>query len=145
MATYSGHERVAFYFEEMTFGTAPADWDASGIPFLCVDPQVEGLQREMLENANYRQRALASYPLVKSIKNGAIAFGVYARGSGTVAAEDSNATTFALAQFIKNAWGGIRLGYATGIASGSAAAPVVDAGEGAEYLAGDFGFFYDTS
>jgi hypothetical protein len=145
MATYSGHERTAFYFEESTFGTAPADWDVSGIPFLCVNPQVEGLAREMLENANYRQRALASYPLVKSLKNGTIGFGCYARGPGVVAAEDSNAVTFALAQFVKNAWGGIRLGYATGIASGSAAAPVVDAGEGAEYLDGDWFFAYDTS
>jgi hypothetical protein len=145
MATYSGHERTAFYFEESTFGEPPADWDTGTFPFLCVNPQVEGLTREMLENANYRQRALASKPLVKSIKNGTISFGCYARGKGTVAAEDSSATTFQLARLIKNAWGGIRLGYATGISSGSASAPVVDAGEGTNYADGDWIFAFDTS
>lgn len=142
---HSGHERTAFYFRELTYGTPPASWDASGVAFLCLEPSVDGLVADQLENMNYRQRALANYLLVRSLRNGQIGFGMYGRGSGVVTAEDANALSFELAEMLLNAWGGIDLGYATGLASGTAAAPVVDAGDGAQYVAGNWIFAYDAS
>ena len=148
MAYGSAAEREVLYQNEATFGVRPAAW-TSGTPFLCVEPSAEGMQQATLENMNYRQRALATRAKVLGLSNGTCTFKVYAHGRSTGVADDARATittpNFPIAHFLQNAWGGVRLGYRTIIASGSAAAPVVEAADGAQYAAGDWGFFVDVS
>lgn len=141
-------ERELRYQNEVSFGViVDADW-SDGVPFLAVDPDFTGMQQQTIENMNYRQRALATRGKVLSLANGACQFKVYLHGRSTAAAEGSRATRttpdFPIADFMQNAWGGVRLGYCAGIASGSASAPVVDAAAGANYAAGDWGFFIDS-
>ncbi len=144
----SGADRELRYQVEATFGTLPAAW-SSGIVFECEDYNVEGLQRANIDNLNMRQRPLATRPKVLSLANGAIGFKVPMHGRLTAVADDARATITTpnepIADFMQCAWGGVRLGYRTIIASGSAAAPVVEAADGAQYEAGDWGFFVDVS
>lgn len=143
-----GAEREVRYQNETTFATLPAAW-SSGTPFLAIDPNSEGLKQDTVENANYRQRALATRAKVLALANGTCSFKCYAHGRSTAVTSGSRATitspNFHLAHFLQNAWGGIRLGYRTTIASGTAAAPVVAAAAGANYAAGDWVFFIDIS
>lgn len=136
-------EREVLYQNEATFGTLPAAW-SSGTPFLCYEVGVDGMQRSTLENMNYRQRALATRQKVLSLANGTCGFKVYLHGRATAVADDARATitspNFPIGHFLQNAWGGIRLGYRTVIASGSVTNPVVEAGDGAQYAAADWIF-----
>lgn len=147
MAYGSGREHTVLYQNESTFGTVPAAW-SSGITFLAVDPQLGTMTRGVIPNDNYRQRIFATRPMVLSLANGELSFGVYMHGRSTAVADDARATitspNFPIGHFLQNAWGGIRLGYRTVVASGSAAAPVVEAGDGAQYEAGDWVFAHDT-
>jgi hypothetical protein len=147
MAYGSGREHTVLYQNESTFGTVPAGW-ASGITFLAIDPQLGAMTRSVIPNENYKQRIFATRPMVQSLANGEMSFSVYLHGRSTAVADDARATItsphFPQAQFMQNAWGGIRLGYRTLIASGTATAPVVEAGDGAQYEAGDWMFIHDT-
>lgn len=148
MAYGAGIERELRYQNEVSFGVlVDSDW-SDGVVFLCVEPNFEGMQRKVVPNNNYRQRALATRPNVLGLRNGACGFKVYLHGRSTAAAEGARSTmttpSFPIADFMQNAWGGVRLGFCTGIASGSATQPVVDAADGAEYEAGDWGFFIDS-
>lgn len=144
-----GIEREVRYQNEVTFGVlVDADW-SDGIAFLAIDPSSEGMQQSTLDNMNYRQTALATRPKVLSLANGTCSFKIYMHGSSAVVADDARATVtsprFPIGDFIRNAWGGQRLGYRTTVGSGTTAAPVVETGDGAEFLAGDWGFFVDVS
>ncbi|MGL5912292.1 MAG: hypothetical protein ACRCZP_19965 [Phycicoccus sp.] len=147
MAYGSGREHTVLYQNESTFGTVPAAW-SSGITFLAVDPQLGTMTRGVIPNDNYRQRIFATRPMVLSLANGELSFGVYMHGRSTAVADDARATitspNFPIGHFLQNAWGGIRLGYRTVVASGTAAAPVVEAGDGTQYEAGDWVFAHDT-
>lgn len=144
----SGADRETRYQIESTFGTLPAAW-SSGTPFECEEYGVEGLQRANLENNNMRQRPLATRQKVLSLANGTIGFKVPMHGRRTAVADDARATMSTprepIADFMQCAWGGVRLGYRTIIASGSAAAPVVEAGDGVQYEAGDWIWAIDVS
>lgn len=146
MAT-AGNEYVIRHYEEIAFGTGPANWAASGTPFLCIEPNLEAVKQQALENQNYRTRAWNGHPMVPGLRNGELSFGLYWHGRGTasVAAEEANATTFVAPDFIRNAWGGRRLGRASGIASATTTAITVETGEGSEYRAGDWMFLIDVS
>lgn len=144
MAT-AGNEHVVRYFEEAEFGAGPGDWGASGVPFLCLEPNTEALRQESLENANYRPRAFNPHAMVPGRRNGELSFGLYwhGRGAADVAAVGANATSFTAPDFIRNAWGGRRLGRASTIASATLADITLDAGEGAQYRPGDWLFVMD--
>lgn len=148
MAYGAAIEREIRYQNEVSFGViVDADW-SDGVIFLCVEPDFTALQRKTTPNNNYRQRALATRPNIPGLRNGECGFKVYLHGRATAATEGSRSTrttpNYPIADFMQNAWGGVRLGYCTGLASGSAAAPVVDAAAGAQYEAGDWGFFIDA-
>src|SRR5688572_9270226 len=111
MAYGAGIERECRYQIESTFGTPPdSDW-SDGIVFLCVDPDVTSLGQQLFENRNYRQRALSTREMVKSLKSGStVPMGVYAHGRSTAVADDARATVttpnFPLGHFMQCAWGG---------------------------------------
>lgn len=142
-------EREVAYQNESTFGTIADPTWASRTVFLCVDPNFEGMQQSTIDNLNYRQRALATRAKVQSLANGEFSFGMYLHGRLTAVADDARATitspNFPLAHMLQNAWGGIRLGYRTVLSGGTAAEPDVEAGDGTQYAAGDWGFFIDGS
>lgn len=142
-------EKELRYQAEVSFCVlVDADW-SDGIVFLAIDPNFEGFIESNVENANYRQRALATRDKVPGLANGSGSFGMYLHGRGTAVADDARATVttpdFPLSAFMLNAWGGQRLGYRTLVASGTTAAPVVEAGDGSQYTAGEWVFAYDTS
>lgn len=145
MAT-AGNEHVIRYFEEGTFGSGPGDWSVQPA-FYCLEPNLEEIRQEALENGNYRARAWNPHPMVPGRRNGTLSFGLYWHGRGTadVAAEDANATTFAAPNFMRNAWGGRRLGRCSGVDTHTGAAVAVDAGEGGSYRPGDWMFLMDPS
>lgn len=148
MAYGSGREHTLLYQNESTFGTVPAAW-GSGTPFLAVDPQMGTMTRAVIPNENYKQRIFATHPMVQSLANGEMSFAVYLHGRSTAVANAARATittpNFPQGHFMQNAWGGIRLGYRIVVASGTAAAPVVTGGAGAQYEAGDWVFAHDNS
>lgn len=144
-----GVEREVRYQAEVTFGTiVDADW-SDGQPFLAIDPSSEELRGQTVDNMNYRQRALATRAKVLGLENGSCSFKIYWHGRATVVADDARATitspNFPAAHFLQNAWGGVRLGYRTVVASGTTTAPVVEAGDGAQYEAADWVFAIDVS
>ncbi len=143
----AGNEHIVRYFEESTFGSGPGDWAASGVPFLCIDPNFEEIVQESLENQNYRKRAWDPHAMVPGRRNGAGSFGLYWHGRGVsgVAAEAANATSFTAPNFVRNAWGGRRLGRCSGIASATTGAITMEVGEGAEYNPGDWMFLIDPN
>jgi len=147
MAYGSGHERTVVLFEETTFGSAPADWSASGTAFLCVAPNFEGVIQGSIENENYRQRALATREKVRALRNCQISFGVYAHGrGGTGVAEGASATTDYQNTIMESAWGGSLLGLHANIEAGSTSTIVnVGAGQGASLLPGSTMFMCDVS
>lgn len=143
----SGRVRTALLFQESTFATGPVSWN-SQTAFLCIDPDTSGLQQASIENQNYRQRPGATREKVPALRSGSsVPFGLYAHARGTddIADEAANATTYYLADFLRNAWGGRRLGRCSGLDSGTASAPVLDTGEGASWDSGDWGFFIDAT
>ena len=125
-----------------------ATW-VNGIPFLAVAPDMGSMIRSVAPNDNYRTRIFGTHPMVPSLATGELTFGVYLHGRSTAVADDARATItspdFPIAAFLSNAWGGIRLGFRTTVASGTTASPVVEAADGAEYEAGDWVFAHDTS
>jgi hypothetical protein len=141
------NEITGTYFEETTFAAPPGSWSASGTNFLCVAPDWSSVSEQTVENMNYRQRAYSTRQKVRGLRSGSqLKFGVYHTGrGGSVVAEGANITTFFVADFLRNAWGGRRLGRRSGVAAGTAAIPTVDAGQGASWEAGDFFAFVDTS
>lgn len=143
----SGHERTVVAFEEVTFGVGPADWDASGTAFLCVEPSSEGVQQATIDDMNYRQRVLATREKVHSLRNCTCSFGVYATGRrGAAVAEGASATTDVLNNLMENAWGGALLGLHANIEAGSTATVInVGAGQGASILGGSALFLCDAS
>lgn len=149
MAYGSGRQHETRYQAEVTFATiVDADW-SDGITFLCVEPDVTQFKRAVIENMNYRQRVLATRPIVHSLANGEMNFGLYPHGRRTVVADAARATVstpeFPIARFMQNAWGGLRLGWRAASSTGTASAPVVTAGQGVQYAAGDVVFAIDNS
>lgn len=150
MAYGSGREHSLLYQNEVTFGVlVDADW-SDGVTFLAIDPSpMRAMQRQVIPNDNYRQRVFQTRPVVHSLANGEFEFGVYLHGRSTAVANAARATItsprFPIADFLQNAWGGIRLGYRTTVASGTTAAPVVFATAGAQFEAGDWVWAYDTA
>lgn len=143
----AGNEHVVRYFEESTFGIGPGDWGASGVPFLCIEPNFEGVRQQALDNANYRTRGFNPHAKVPGLRNGEASFGLYWHGRGTdaTAAEGANSTSFVAPDFVRNAWGGRRLGRCSGIASATTSVITMDVGEGAQYNPGDWMFLIDPS
>lgn len=137
--------RTVSMFEETTFNTAPADWDASGEEIHVMNLNLDGIQQEVIENTNHVQRPGESHLIIKGVKQHEFSFDVYMHGSpSTPAAEDAQAVNIDLTTLLKAYAGGRKLGYAKGIASGTATNPVLDSSTNITADA-DAGFFYDTS
>ncbi len=142
----AANELVIRHFEEASFGAGPGDWSAQAA-FYCLDPNFEAVKQEALENANYRTRAWDPHPMVPGRRNGELSFGVYWHGGGATAvtAVGANALSFTAPDFMRNAWGGRRLGRASGIASATPSTITVTAAEGAQYRPGDWMFLQDPT
>lgn len=140
----AGNEYVIRHFEEASFAAGPGDWSAQAA-FYCLEPNFESVRQEALENANYRTRAYNPHAMVPGRRNGELSFGLYWHGGGAspVTAEGANATSFTAPDFVRNAWGGRRLGRASGIASATSTVISLDAAEGAQYRPGDWLFLQD--
>lgn len=148
MAYGSAHAFEFRYQPESTFGTIVDTTWADGIVVEAINVNWDGDKRGVIANENYRQRPFATRAMVQALAVGELGFEYYLRGRATAVADDARATItspdFPAAQWMQNAWGGIRLGYRTVCSGGSATQPQVEAGDGAQYAAGDWGFFYDT-
>lgn len=134
--TAAPHPRTVAYFEETEFGAAPADWDASGIPFLCIDPDTSDVQQAVNDNQNYVQRPFATRESIHALRNSEFTFGIYATGTGVTTADAAQAATFYLTDFLRVAWGGRTLTYAEAVATPDPVAPTVTAAAGANYTEG---------
>lgn len=142
----TAREEVVRYFQETTFGTGPVDWAASGVPFLCIEPNFEAIVQMGAENRNYKIRAYHPHATIRALRNGTLSFGIYFHGrGGTPVAEGANATAFYESNLVRNAWGGIRLGRASGIDEATTAVITLDENEGAEYRPGDWMFLVNAA
>ena len=143
----AGNEYVIRHFEENGFASGPADWAADGVPFLCLEPNFEGVGQGALENGNYRTRAFNPHPMVPGLRNGELSFGLYWHGGGATAvtAPGSNAASFIVTDLLRNAWGGRRLGRASTVASATETEVTLAPDEGAQYVPGDWMFLVDAA
>jgi hypothetical protein len=153
----SAVEHLLYYINEDDFAGTDGgvdgvvdypDWD-DGIPFLCVEPDISGMKRGVIPNLNYKTRVLETRPRVHALANGTNGFSVYLHGRSEPVAAAARATiiapAFPIADFLRNAWGGLRLGYRTTYASGTTTAPVITAAAGAQYQPADWIFAVDVS
>ena len=143
MAIAHVQPRTVAFFVESAFATPPADWDASGTEFFCIEPNVEALKQAIFENENYRQRPEGHHKMILGLKNGEFSFSAYLHGSPNTAAENAVSTSITITKLLKNAMGGENLGFAEGIAGGTAALPELDDVDNFEQ--GDFLFMTDAT
>jgi hypothetical protein len=143
----TARECTCALFQETTFGEGPTNWDADAAvrEFLPIDPDWSELREGVVENRNARRRAFAPYPKLPALRNGTFKFGIYAAGRATTVAAGVQSTTDAHSIMLRNAWGGLRLGYATGVVDDSTTAPEVTAAAGANYPAGSAFFAVDAA
>ncbi len=138
--------KTVAYVVESTFATGPADWDATGTEVYTIGPDPAGAAHALVDNENYNQTHLGMHGKLRGLKNCEVAFGsMYLHGSPATASETAPAVSIPLTALLKCAWGGEKLCYAGGIASGTASSLVMEAGEGANYTAGDWGFALDAT
>ena len=122
-----------------------ADWPGNGTEIYVIEPDITGVERQVLENTNISEARLNPHQSILGLKSeAAYSHGIYLTAKGTSAADTAQATASGLMTILKSAVGGLDLGYRDGLSGGSAAAPEVDADSGT-YVAGDWGFFYDDS
>ena len=139
---FDAKERTVAMYEQASLDDVPADWDADADvrEFLCIEPDVEGVGRAVNPNQNYVRRAYATRPSLLALRNGTFKFGVYLTGNGATTANAAQAATFALAELLRNAWGGMERGYAAAAATPSTTAPIVTATQGANFADGQWIF-----
>jgi hypothetical protein len=114
--------------QDLDLGLASVDW-STGTRIYVIAPDVSGVKRQHVANERIRQRVLDIPQDIQTLKSGVEApFQCYMHGSPDTAAEGAQAaiTNYPLSSLIKCAIGGMARGYSIGIASGTAAAPVVD-------------------
>jgi hypothetical protein len=142
-------QKTAAFDREATFADPAAkDWASlttNGAVFNCFDLDYSKIVRQKIPNKNLKQRAGATRAGILGLRNCDFSFGTYWIGNTANAAAGVQATRVAQDELLLNALGGEHRGYAAGVASGTAAAPVVTTGQGANLLPYGFSFFYDTS
>jgi len=144
MPSFSALPRTAAVFVEATLAETQTDWDGNATEIFVIEPNVESVAKTILDNANIVPRQTYKHRKIHGLKSDATyTCSIYQHAKGTNAAEAAAATASIQATLLKAAVGGLDLGFAEGIASGTAAAPVLESDPG--IVAGDFGFFYDTS
>lgn len=131
---------------EASFAETVSDYDANGTEIYVINPDVSGVTQATVANENIRPRRLYEFDLIHALKSDAtFSCEIYMHATGVNAAEAAAAADTIQAKILKSACGGHDLGACEGIASGTAAEPVVEAGKGASYVAGDWGAALDTS
>lgn len=135
------------YWEQSSLSGLPSTWDTDGnvVEFLAIDPNWSGVKTGVIDNRNMRRRAYATYPALIALPEPTFTMGMYASGSGATTANSSAASTFALAEMLRNAWCGQHLGYASAVVTPSASAPDITVGQGANHPAGAAIFGMDSS
>jgi hypothetical protein len=143
MPSHADPREFAFTVET-TFAEVQSDWTANGIPVYVIEPDAP-LERAHLDNENIRPRRLFVHDYVHGLRSGStMSWGHYLTAAGVSAAEATQAVATAESTIYHSALGGRTLGWSIGLAgTGTAAIPEVDADPG--FVAGDWGFFYDTS
>lgn len=144
MASTSALPRTAAVFAESTLGETQSDWDGNATEIYVIEPNVEGVTQAILDNANIRPRQQAWHRKIHGLKSESeFTCGMYLHAKGTNAAEAAAATGTIQHTVLKAAVGGLDLGYAAGLAGGTASAPDVDADPG--YVGGDFVWAKDAT
>lgn len=144
MPAHSSLPRTAACVAETALAEAQTDWDGDATELYVIEPNVEAVAQTLVENANIVPRQTYKHRMVKGLKSDAtFSCSLYPTAKGTNAAAEAAATATIESTIMLAAVGGRDLGYAVGISGGVAATPEFDADPG--YVAGDFGFFYDSS
>lgn len=136
--------REASVFVESTLAEVQSDWGSNGTPIFVIEPDVSGVDQVNLDNENIQPRRTAVKRYIRGLKSGStLSTSIYMHAAGASAAEAAAAAATIQTTIMRAAIGGRDLGYAIGLAGGSASAPELDADPG--YVAGDWVFAYDTS
>lgn len=131
---------------EASLADVESDWDTNGTEIYVIDPDVSGVTQAALVNENIQDSRLNPHEYILGLKSDTtFTCSMYVTAPGVSASEDAQAADTALAKILKASWGGHSLGYAAGIAGGTASAPELDADPPAAIIGGTYGFFYDTS
>lgn len=116
---HSRPRQIAFT-EESSFGEVQTDFDNNGELFLVLDPNVEGLKQEAVENNNSVTRPLGKHPMLRGLKSkGTFSFGMYLHGNPATAASGSQASNYHIAKLLQNAMGGQQRSYHYGLTAGT--------------------------
>lgn len=150
MVSNAIEKRVAVSVEGSFADPTAIDWDALVTPeglLAVTEAQTEGLVRAYLDNENITVRAADVHQKIRGLLSGAasqIGSYIYGARSGHAAA-GAQATRDLFDVTLQAGLGGEYTGYAAALVGGSAAAPEVDVGEGADIDPWTFGYFVDTS
>lgn len=144
MPAHSSLPRTAACLAETEFAEAQDDWDGDATELYVIEPNVEAVAQTLVDNANIVPRQTCKHRKIKGLKSDAtFSCSIYPTAPGVSAAEAAAATATIESTIMRAAVGGVDLGYCEGLAGGSASAPELEADPG--MVAGDFGFFFDTS
>lgn len=119
-AKHNHHYRVA-YFEETTVGTAPADWNASGVPIEFTSVDVAGLKQEFITDPTMEEHPFDAQTraVIHGIKNGEIKLGLKLHGIGSEVNAGSQVAANALSNLLKHAWGGVHRSNSVAVTAGT--------------------------
>ena len=144
MPSHSALPRTAAVFAESTLAEVQSDWDSNATEIYVIEPNVEGVSQTLLDSANIVPRQTYKHRKIYGLKSDStFTCSLYLHAKGANAAEAAAATAAIQHTVLKAAVGGLDLGYAEGLAGGTASAPELESDPG--IVGGDFGFFYDTS
>lgn len=125
MVIAAARQRRVAFSEESTFGTAPTSWDSAidagtAYKFFVVDPNVDGLKQEMLENNNSVSYAQQRHKHVLGLKSKSkFSFGAYLHGNSATAALDAQAAEFHISRLVKNSMSGQLRSYRKNVNGGT--------------------------
>lgn len=144
MPSHSALPRTAAVFVESALAETQSDWDANATEIYVIEPNVESVGQALLDSANIVPRQTYKHRKIYGLKSDStFTCSMYMHAKGTNAAEAAAATAAIQHTLLKACVGGMDLGYAEGLAGGTASAPTLASDPG--IVAGDWGFFYDTS
>lgn len=142
-------QKTFAFDREASFGDQTAkNWDsltANGSTFFCFDLNYDEIKQEAIANKNLKTRAAASHAPFLGLRGGPYTFSFYWHGTAANAAENAQASRIPQDEMLFIGLGGELLGFRSGLAGGTAAAPDVDAGQGANLEPFGWSFFYDVS
>jgi len=129
MAT-SAFTRQLAYFQEVTQGTPPADWAASGVRLRPKADSVDtsAFKRSVIEDERSRENVLDTEQKILGIKGGIeFPFDLYATGTGVETAGGAQVAATALSTFLAHCRGGQHRSNSTTISAGTTTTATVGA------------------